>query len=140
MNEDILIVRTNGNPNYVGRSAIFQNMIESFTFASYLIRLRVNKNKILPNYMSYYLQSNVAKKQFKMLAHTSAGNFNINREDIGAIKIIVPKINEQKQIISFLDNLQQIIFKQKEHIKKLYVLRQSSLNSKLTKEKTNVTN
>ena len=48
----MLVVRTNGNPDYDGRSVVFEEQdvssiglrTEQFNYASYLIRIRINSD------------------------------------------------------------------------------------------------
>ena len=52
---DLLLVRTNGNPRYVGRSVVFQRPDDrTWVYASYLIRVRL-KDELLPEFVNTYL-------------------------------------------------------------------------------------
>ena len=93
---DILFVRTNGNREYVGRSAVFHEGNTSFAFASYLIRARLSE-KINPDFAKVYLSLPYARKQMFQTSRTSAGQYNINTQALKAIKFYVPPLNLQQQ-------------------------------------------
>ncbi|WP_306168648.1 restriction endonuclease subunit S [Halomonas sp. MMSF_3323] len=97
---DLLFVRTNGNPTYVGRSAVVpkkiknsEHEISEFIFASYLIRARL-KNPAISAFIHSYLESPSGRKQLLDNARTSAGQYNINTKALGSIKI--PKAGNAK--------------------------------------------
>jgi type I restriction enzyme S subunit len=53
---DLLLVRTNGNPGYIGRSAVFEIPDgKRWLFASYLIRVRFD-DRLVPRFVDEYLK------------------------------------------------------------------------------------
>jgi type I restriction enzyme, S subunit len=122
----------------IGRFGIATKNIPC-VFASYIIRFKLNENFLLNNFLRFFLQTIFGVKQLNMIKQGGA-NININAENIKSMKLILPPIPEQKQIASILSNINEQITQQQSHLTNLKVLRKSILNSKLTKEKTNVTN
>ena len=59
--DDVLICRTNGNPDLVGRSAVVMDN-ESYAFASYLFRVRTNA-LILPHVLVAYLRGKYGRSE-----------------------------------------------------------------------------
>lgn len=102
---DILVVRTNGNPAYTGRSAIVPSDTE-LVFASYLIRLRANEVKFNPEFLIRYLQTQTIRRYFRRHATSSAGNYNINTEDIKGVPVPEIDISEQTSIANDLSVLE----------------------------------
>jgi type I restriction enzyme S subunit len=96
---DILIVRTNGNPSYVGRCLVVPPLPEAMVYASYLIRLVVDPSRVRPEYVANVLNSPRIRYELRGSVRSSAGNFNINTEGIRCIKIPIPHIVEQDRII-----------------------------------------
>jgi len=92
---DLLFVRTNGNPDNVGRCAVFNPLAVSntifnpseFIYASYLIRARLIKSKILPVVLQEYLSAGEGRQALRARCKTSAGQFNINTEGLGTVPI-----------------------------------------------------
>lgn len=102
---DLLFVRTNGSRDLVGRCAIFDGDVDDrqFGFASYLIRVRVDQAVVLPRYLAYFLNSTSGRAELDSRRRTSAGQFNINSENLRSIEFPVPAINEQRRLLSILE-------------------------------------
>jgi type I restriction enzyme, S subunit len=97
---DLLLVRTNGNPNYVGRSALFNAPDQQdWIFASYLIRVRLN-DQLSPEYVNIFLGTEQGRRELLRRVTTSAGNNNINANSIRLLQIPIPTDqSEQKDVI-----------------------------------------
>lgn len=94
---DLLLVRTNGNPNYVGRSVVFRSPDERmWVYASYLIRVRLNEG-LLPDYVNVFLEIEHGRRELLRRVTTSAGNHNINSNSIRLLSIPVPKKKEKQE-------------------------------------------
>ncbi|SFA55369.1 type I restriction enzyme, S subunit [Parageobacillus thermantarcticus] len=93
---DLLFVRTNGNPNYVGRCASVTKKQEGYVYASYLIRARIDLDKLNTEYVTKYMNSVFGRHEIIQKATTSAGQYNINTEGLGNILIPVPPLNLQE--------------------------------------------
>lgn len=97
---DILVVRTNGSPDLVGRCAVVNfNEAEKFGFASYLIRIRVNQSKVNPNFLSYFLTSSHGRKAIAAIRRTAAGQYNVNSENLRAITFPLPDRKLQDELV-----------------------------------------
>ncbi|MDP1664471.1 MAG: restriction endonuclease subunit S [Methylobacter sp.] len=100
---DVLIVRSNGNPDYVGRSApITEDIVKAgMVYASYLIRLRTNTEQLLPEYLSSFLNSTFGRAAMRNTIRTTAGQSNLSGENLTKIRIPLPAISEQKKFAAF---------------------------------------
>lgn len=102
---DLLFVRTNGNPDFVGRCAVFDSDVartsgfadNEFIFASYLIRARFSADAITPVFLREYLLGAEGRRQLRSRSKTSAGQFNINTENLGAIPVPLPPVLLQRE-------------------------------------------
>lgn len=102
---DLLFVRTNGNPDFVGRCAVFDSIAVSackldpseFIFASYLIRARLAASEVTSSFLREYLSSSEGRRQLRSRCKTSAGQYNINTESLGAIHVPLPPIELQRE-------------------------------------------
>lgn len=101
---DILIIRSNGSKDLVGKCALVKNLDQKYTYASFLIRLRVLEDVFSP-YIVWYLNSENARRQLFGKAKSSAGIHNINSKEISDIDIVIPHISEQKEIVRILQKL-----------------------------------
>jgi type I restriction enzyme S subunit len=116
MDGDLLFVRSNGNPTYVGRCAVFSERDvqetgyapHKFIYASYLIRARLNLAEASPDYIQAFLSSGVGKSALRERAKTSAGQFNVNIEGIGSILVPCPPAEAQKEFAHRLKGIREI--------------------------------
>jgi len=94
---DVLIVRSNGNPEYVGRSApITEDACHSpIAYASYLIRLRADPARLLPEYLSSFLNSAYGRAAMRNAIRTTAGQSNLSGENLAKVRLPVPDLAEQ---------------------------------------------
>lgn len=100
---DVLIVRSNGNPDYVGRSAPITEDVEQdgMVYASYLIRLRANTDRLLPEYLSAFLNSAFGRAAMRNAIRTTAGQSNLSGGNLTKIRIPLPTITQQKKFAAF---------------------------------------
>jgi type I restriction enzyme S subunit len=128
---DIIVIRTNGSLNYVGRSACIDEIDGSYAFASYLIRLRLINPELAP-YISLYLESDYARTFIEKNARSTAGQYNINLPIVRSIPIILPSLPEQQAISDEIRYLFTIFQGIRHNIAiatmKIYTLKQSILN------------
>jgi type I restriction enzyme S subunit len=94
---DFLINRTNSK-ELVGKSAVF-NLEGDFTYASYVIRYRFDTSIVLPEYINILFMLPIVRIQIDTVSRQTAGQCNINSDEIGAIRIPIPSIPKQQAII-----------------------------------------
>jgi type I restriction enzyme S subunit len=104
---DLLFVRTNGNPDYVGRCAVF-DLDEPYLFASYLIRARFPIDTIESRFIAAYLQTPSGRQGMLPFIRTTAGQSNISVEGLKNIPIFLPDIELQRNFVNQLDNLYKL--------------------------------
>ncbi|MBQ3301020.1 MAG: restriction endonuclease subunit S [Eggerthellaceae bacterium] len=99
---DILMIRSNGSRDLVGRCAVVPALDKAYAYASFLIRIRPS-DKVDPHYLWYYLQSPDAKAQLFTKAKSSSGIHNINSKEIGATIMPLPSLGTQHEVVRMLD-------------------------------------
>lgn len=95
---DVLIARTGNNISYLVTDDVPSNAV----FASYLIRLSLNKTKLLPEFLYAFLNSyafwpQILKKQ------RGATLQNVNANLIKQLLVPICSISEQKEILNKID-------------------------------------
>ncbi len=98
---DILFVRTNGNPAYVGRCAIF-DLAERYVFASYLIRSRIDPRRADPWFVAEYLRTSKGRRAMAPYIRTTAGQSNISVEGLQQIPVFLPPLSLQSRFRGFI--------------------------------------
>ncbi|WP_139891383.1 restriction endonuclease subunit S [Bacillus sp. D386] len=101
--DDILIVRSNGSKDLVGKCSIVTESESEFAFASYLIRLR--PIMVDSKYVLWLLKSENVRNQLFSKSKSSAGINNINTEELATTVIPIPSIEEQKEIVNKIEKL-----------------------------------
>lgn len=101
---DILFVRTNGNPNYIARTAVFKDA-RPMLFASYLIRARLPvRCPVLPEFVHAVFSAESFREQLLKEATTTAGNYNINTKGLGRQRMPLPPLRLQERFIDTVDS------------------------------------
>jgi type I restriction enzyme S subunit len=125
---DLLFVRVNGNPELVGRVAVFEEQGEEILFSDHLIRAKVDRKLVEPTYLSEVLNSSYGHRQTRNVVITTAGQFTINRTGLSTIKIPYPPIKLQQRFLSIYHNFVIMNLKQKESERQSEHLFQSLLH------------
>ena len=97
-NGDILFNRTNSK-ELVGKCGVFKEEVV-MVFASYLIRVRVNQEKLLPDFASIFLQLPLGRLQIDGISRQIIGMTNINAEEIKQLLIPSLTIKEQEKAVA----------------------------------------
>ena len=132
--DDVLLIRTNGNPDYIGKSTVIGDEADSqhIIFASYLIRVRTNDEKLSGRYLNYFLTSPLGRRQCLAMANTSAGNHNLGSRAIKRFCFPRPSREEQKEIVGLVDAAEDSVEAIQTEIAALVRLKQSLLQNLLT--------
>ncbi|MGE4584918.1 MAG: restriction endonuclease subunit S [Sphaerochaeta sp.] len=112
MDGDILFNRTNSK-ELVGKCAVFHSSDE-YVFASYLIRIRLEKDQAIPDYVAYCINSVIGRKQIDVLSRQIIGQANINSQELCSLHIPLPPIDIQKKIMERIESDRIKIVKQME--------------------------
>ncbi len=108
---DLLIIRSNGSRDLVGKCAIVDDITSGYAYASYLIRMRpIGVNS---KFIYWLLKSNSVKNQLFSNSKSSAGINNINTQELASIVIPLPSLEEQNEIVK---RIEYLINKEKEVI------------------------
>ena len=119
---DFLIVRS----GTVGTYGIVYDDIKAI-FGSYLINFRFNKEQVCNEFFGYFYQSELFKKQLNQIIQRSA-NTNINAENIKSTSIMLPSLDEQKEISDYLIYIDRLITLHQRKLEKLQNIKKSMLN------------
>lgn len=100
---DILFNRTN-SLDLVGRTAIF-DIEGDFVFASYLIRLRTNSERLRPFFLNHYFNWDETQRRLKSIATRAVSQSNISATRLRGFHVPIPEPKEQDEIVEHLDRL-----------------------------------
>jgi type I restriction enzyme, S subunit len=102
---DVLMIRSNGSLDIVGRSAIVTAEANGMAFAGYLVRLRLSLANIKPEYVWLALNSTDVRDQIERPIRSAVGLKNVNLTEFGALTFPLPPLAEQHRIVAKVDAL-----------------------------------
>ena len=100
--KDFLFARVNGNPDNVGRCAVFHDIGEDVYHNDHIIRVHFDEELLNGTFASALFNSDYGKKQLKSQIKTSAGQYTVSQDGIGAIATILPPAKLQNQFADFV--------------------------------------
>ncbi len=118
---DILIVEGHGNPNEIGRSAVWDGSIEKCLHQNHLIRVRLF-NEILPIYCSYYINSSAGRQQMFRAGKTTSGLNTISSGNVKDTLISIPPIIYQTQFAAIVEKVEALKEKYQDSLNDLETL------------------
>lgn len=103
---DLLVVRTNGSRNLIGRGAVVRRRPDRLTtFASYLIRFRLAGHSSMFRWISTIWNAPFLRAWLEEHAATSAGQYNLSMTTLSKLPIPVPSPSEQDRIAGETEKL-----------------------------------
>lgn len=105
-NGDLLFNRTNSR-ELVGKCALWRGSKGPFSFASYLVRLRL-KDGMFPEYLWTTLNSAYGKYRLFNAAKQAVSMANISPTDLGRITVPLPPENLQKKFAELIKEIEQL--------------------------------
>lgn len=102
---DLLLVRTNGSLDLVGRCAVVPALAEPTAYASYLIRLRVVRSLVDPNFLQLMLKHLRTQGELVALARTTAGQYNVSLGRLESARIPLPDLPRQHEVVQYHSSL-----------------------------------
>jgi type I restriction enzyme S subunit len=96
---DILVIRSNGSLDLVGRSAVVHVPAVGMLFAGYLIRLRLDRELADPQFIQLYLQTAEVRARLERFAKSTSGVNNINSTQLRTLPLVRPNVDEQQEIV-----------------------------------------
>jgi len=127
---DLLFVRTNATRENIGKTMVYEKQFEKASFASYLIRVKVDKSEFNPTYVHFFSQTEQGIAQLSGRASNAAdGKFNINTQTLRTILLPKPSIDVQNQIVIILESIENRIAIEQQYLSSLEDLFSSLLDS-----------
>lgn len=126
LNDNDIVIARSGS---VGKSAIYQSdKYDEMIFASYLIRVVANKEKILPKFLFHFTKTQLYWDQVEAnsIAVTQP---NLNAEKIKDFQIPLPPKTIQEKIVAEIECLEEKEEKLNKEVKNLNIEKKEIINS-----------
>lgn len=95
---EILFNRTN-SLKLVGKAATFTGLKGDWVFASYLIRLEVDRSRAMPEYVAAVINSRIGQDYVYRTARRAIGMVNVNAKQIQQLELPLPALADQEYLV-----------------------------------------
>lgn len=107
---DLVFVRSNGNPELVGRCMLVFTNNEDISFSGFTIRARLNADKTSSEFVSLLMQGGLLKNVLKRDGR-GTNISNLNQDMLSKLQLPIPPSNEQKKLLKIFDSWDNAIEK-----------------------------
>ena len=106
--DDIIVERSGGGPDQpVGRVCFFEKLDGEYSFSNFTSCIRLKNNKIvLPKYLFYFLQYYWEMKGTDRIQNQTTGIRNLDYDLYKRIKVPLSEIDNQKETIKLIEEIQ----------------------------------
>jgi len=104
--DDLVFVRSNGNPELIGRCLLVDDVIEKTTHSGFTIRARLIGMELIPTYLCHFLKSKHVRRE--MIDGGNGANIrSLNQGTLSRLVIPVPPIDAQGKIVIQLEEVKR---------------------------------
>jgi len=97
---DLLFTRYNGNPRFVGACAVVPPDIGPLTYPDKLIRVRVDRLLVLPEFVAMACTAGQGRQQIQRSVKTTSGQAGISGQDLRRVTVRVPGLAAQQTAVA----------------------------------------
>jgi type I restriction enzyme S subunit len=131
---DILFVRSSLKREGAAWATLFNGYNEKVTFCGFIIRARLRKSDVLPEFLTYFLRSDFARKRL-IASSGQVAITNISQDALKMLRIPLPSVVEQQKIASILSTVDRKLELQRKRKEKLERIKRGFMNDLLTGRK-----
>ena len=99
---DILLTE-GGDPDKLGRGAVWREEVSPCIHQNHIFRVRVDKSKASPEYLSNLIGSARGKRYFLRAAKQTTGIASINMTQLKGFPVLLPPLELQKKYVDFVE-------------------------------------
>lgn len=115
----------------VDRNAYVTAIENGWLFSGRILRLRAKNEKLSTQYLGYYFKSEDTKERIRNVA-VGQTMPSLNTKLMNAFKVVLPTIEEQKDIAALLSNMDTLISALEKQISKKKAIKQGAMQELLT--------
>lgn len=112
LKDDILVVEGHGNPDEIGRTAIWDGSIDPCVHQNHLIRVRADRNQVHPVYLNVFLNSPAGRRQLTGYGKTTSGLNTISVSNVRSTRVLIPDPKAQERFAVVLGDVRGVIEQQ----------------------------
>ena len=104
---DVLLTE-GGDPDKLGRGAVWHNEIQKCIHQNHIFRVRADKNYLNPEYLSMLIASPHGKKYFLKSAKQTTGIASINSTQLKKFPVLIPPLPLQQKFAAIVQQVEQM--------------------------------
>ncbi|MEU5885959.1 restriction endonuclease subunit S [Streptomyces sp. NPDC047461] len=129
---DVLFNRTN-SMEHIGKAAMWRDELPSATFASYLVRLVPDLQRVTPEYLVEWLMHPLVRQRVRSISTVAVQQVNVNPTRLRELEIDLPvDLAEQRRIVAMLEACDEQIGHENEELNKLRELKRGLVDDLLS--------
>ncbi len=98
---DILTVRSNGNPELIGRCMLVEDLLAATAHSGFTIRISVDRSKVFPAYACHFLRSRNVRR--KLIEGGNGVNIkSLNQGMLAEVSLPLPSLRTQREVVQEL--------------------------------------
>lgn len=125
---DLLVCEGN-SADLVGRPAIWHGEIRDCVHQNHILKVRVDREQVLPEFVLEYMQTAPARIHFRSRAKFTTNLASINSNDLRELNLVVPPLSRQREIVEKVTEQRNTISKLKTEAEKKSKLAKSYVES-----------
>ncbi len=133
LQEGDLLFNTRNTPELVGKTAVWDSEKDAI-YDNNLLRLRFDDRIDSGHYVNYYLSSGIGRRQLRARVHGTTSVAAIYQGDLEQVKIPLPPLDEQRQIVQKLRGADRLVEQNSAVHDELRRLKKSLMQDLLTGE------
>ncbi len=98
---DVVFNNTN-SAELVGKSALFTGFREPVFFSNHFTRLRVREDRLLPEFLAFWLQAKWKERLFFEICNRWVGQAAVQRNKLLSLEIELPDLRQQREVTAAL--------------------------------------
>ncbi len=106
---DLLVVEGNGSPSQIGRAALWDGSIPDCVHQNHLIRVRPDREKILPEYLEAVWNSPETRSVLTQVASSSSGLHTLSVRKLAQLQVPVPSLERQIAAVAELRQVRESV-------------------------------
>ncbi|MGJ7507064.1 restriction endonuclease subunit S [Variovorax sp. GT1P44] len=91
---DIVVNRVN-SPEHLGKSVLIPALAEPTVFESNMMRLVLDRERVLPRYVFAALQTHRTRQHFQLHAKRAINQASLNQQDLKSLPVMLPPMEKQ---------------------------------------------
>lgn len=101
---DILVVRSNGNIDLIGRCMLVGDVNEKLSHSGFTIRVRFETSDVSPRYLCHFMKSAATRKRLTD-GGTGTNIKSLNQGTLASLRVSFPPLHEQKTLVERLERI-----------------------------------